>query len=64
MELKQVKLSVAEYTARFDELARFAPSMVPTDDARRMKYMHGLSIDIVKQVDSGESGPRSYADAV
>ena len=64
MELKQGKLSVAEYTARFDELARFAPSMVPTDDARRMKYMHGLSIDIVKQVDSGETGPRSYADAV
>ena len=64
MELKQGKMSVAEYTARFDELARFVPLIVPTDDARRMKYKHGLSIDIVKQVDSGETGPRSYADTV
>ena len=55
---------MAEYTAKFDELARFAPLMVPTNAARRMKYMDGLNIDIVKQVDNGESGPQSYADAV
>ena len=50
-------MTVAEYTAKFDELARFVPSMVPSDNARRMRFMHGLNIDIVKQVDSGESGP-------
>ena len=55
---------MVEYTAKFDELARFIPSMVPTDDARRIKYMHGLSINIVKQVNSGETGPRSYVDVI
>ena len=29
-----------------------------------MKYMHGLNVDIVSQVDSGDDGPRSYANAV
>ena len=35
-----------------------------TDDARNMKYMHGLSIEIVIQVDSSEARPRTYVDAV
>ena len=64
LDLRQEKMTVTEYTAKFDALARFAPSIVPTDEARRVKYMHGLRIDIVKQVDSGEVGPRSYTDAV
>ena len=55
---------MAEYTAKFDELARFAPTIVPTDDARKMKYMLELRTEIVKQVDSGREGPDSYADAV
>ena len=38
--------------------------MVATDDARKMKYMHALSVEIVTQVDSGEVRPRTYADAV
>ena len=57
-------MKVIEYTAKFDALARFAPSIISTDEARRVKYMHGLRIDIVKQVDSREVGPRSYTDAV
>ena len=64
MDLRQGKITVAEYTAKFDELARYAPTLVTTDDARKMKYMHGLSVEIVTQVDSGEIGPRTYADAV
>ena len=64
VDLRQGAMSVAEYTAKFDELARFAPTIVPTDDARKMKYMLGLRTEIVKQVDSGREGPDSYADAV
>ena len=64
MDLRQGKMTVAEYTAKFDELARYAPTLVTTDDARKTKYMHGLSVEIVTQVDSGEIGPRTYADAV
>ena len=51
ISLLQERMSVAEYTAKFDEVTHFAPSTVPTDDARKMKYMHGFRIEIVKQVD-------------
>ena len=57
-------MSVVEYTAKFDKLARFAPTIVLTDDARKMKYMLRLRTEIVKQVDSCREGPDSYADAV
>ena len=56
MNLRKGKITVAEYDDKFDELARFAPPIVLTDQARMMKFMHGLRIDIVKQVDSGETG--------
>lgn len=48
IDLKQGKMSVAEYTAKFDELACCAVSMVPSDKSRRNKYIHRLKIDIVK----------------
>ena len=40
------KMSVAKYVAKFDELARFTPIIVPTDDARKMKFMHGLHPEV------------------
>ena len=40
-------MTVAKYTAKFDELAHYAPTMLATDDARKMKYIHGLSVEIV-----------------
>ena len=42
---------MAEYTAKFNEFDRFVPSVVPTEDARGMKYIHGLNIDTVKHDD-------------
>ena len=57
-------MTVAKYTAKLDELVRYALTMVATDDARKMKYIHGLSVEIVTQVDSGELGLRTYVDAV
>ena len=41
-------MSVAEHVAKFDELARFAPTIVPTDDARKMKFMHVLCTKVAK----------------
>ena len=64
MDLRQGNLSVAEYVMKFEELARFAPNVVPTDEARMSKFLHGLRLQIVKQVDSGATGPQSYGDAV
>jgi len=64
MTLSQGSMSVAEYTAKFDSLAWFASSLVPTDQARKMKYMHGLNVNVVNHVDSGDVGPRTYANAV
>ena len=51
ISLLQERMSVAEYITKFDELACVALTIVPTDDARKMKSMHGLRIEIVKQVD-------------
>ena len=64
INLRQGRILVTEYTAKFDELAYFTPTIVPTDNARKMKYMHGLRTEIMKQLDCGKEGPESYADAV
>ena len=53
-----------EYVAKFDELARFAPTMVPTDEPRKIKFMHGLHPEVAKQIDNGREGPESYTDPV
>ena len=47
VDLRQGAMSVVEYTAKFDELARFPPTIVLTDDARKMKYMLRLRTEIV-----------------
>ena len=57
MALRQGKLSVAEYVTKFEELAQFAPIIVPTDEAHKTKFMHDLRIDIIKLVDVGATGP-------
>ena len=41
--LVQGKLTVAEYVQTFERLARFVPEMVPTDRARRDKFLCGLN---------------------
>ena len=64
MYLKQGKMTVTEYVAKFNELARFAPFIVPTDEARKRKFMLGLKVDVAKQIDSGSHGPETYVDAV
>ena len=64
INLRQGKLSVANYVLKFDQLAKFAPDIVATDASRKNKFMRGLNSDIARFVDTGREGPTSYADAV
>ncbi|XP_028114966.1 uncharacterized protein LOC114312868 [Camellia sinensis] len=49
-ELKQGRMSVAEYEVKFTELARFAPHMVDTDYKKACKFEGGLNLDIFDRV--------------
>ncbi|XP_028059676.1 uncharacterized protein LOC114263357 [Camellia sinensis] len=48
--LKQGNMTVAEYEAKFIELARFAPHMVDTDYKKARKFENGLRSDILERV--------------
>ena len=41
--LVQGEMSVVEYTHKFNELAQYAPNEVATDEAKKVRYEHGLS---------------------
>ncbi|XP_028059685.1 uncharacterized protein LOC114263367 [Camellia sinensis] len=49
-ELKQGRMSVAEYEAKFTELARFAPHMVDTDYKKPRKFEGGLDLEVFDRV--------------
>ena len=48
MYLRQDMMTVTEYVAKFNELAHFALSIVPTDEARKRKFILGLRMDVAK----------------
>ena len=41
--LVQVKMSMVEYTHKFNELAQYAPNEVATDEGKKVRYEHGLT---------------------
>ena len=47
MNLKQGKMSVHEYTLKFNQLARYAPEMIRNMRAQMRKFASGLSDNIV-----------------
>ncbi|XP_028108655.1 uncharacterized protein LOC114307445 [Camellia sinensis] len=49
-ELKQGRMSVAEYEAKLTELARFAPHMVDTNYKKARKFEGRLDLDILERV--------------
>ncbi|XP_028057446.1 uncharacterized protein LOC114261374 [Camellia sinensis] len=49
-ELKQDRMSVAEYEAKFTELVRFAPHMVDTDYKKARKFEGGLELEVFDRV--------------
>ena len=63
-ELKQGNSTVIEYAQKFDQLSRFAPGLVATENERKRRFMKGLRSGLAKLVDAGETGPRTYAEAV
>ena len=46
--LRQGKMMVSGYLAKFNELAYFAPSIMSTDEARKRNFMLGLRVDVAK----------------
>ena len=53
-----------EYVQKFDQLSRFAPGLVATENEKKMRFMKGLRPNLVKLVDAGETGPHTYVEAV
>ena len=41
-------MTTAEYATNFKELSRYTPKMVASDDARKIKFIHILKLDVVK----------------
>ena len=64
MNLKQGRMTVTEYVAKFTKLAQFAPTIVPTYDAQKRKFMLGLKVEVAKQINNGSNRPRSYVNTV
>ena len=64
LNLKQGKITVMEYVTKYTELARFAPAIVPTDEARKRKFILGLNVEVAKHIDSRSHRQRSYVDTV
>ncbi|XP_024019583.1 uncharacterized protein LOC112091064 [Morus notabilis] len=50
MGLQQGKMTVREYEARFNELSRFAPSLIESERMKRLKFEKGLKGVIRKSV--------------
>ncbi|KAL9237252.1 hypothetical protein vseg_011826 [Gypsophila vaccaria] len=48
--LEQGSMLVQEYYNKFQELARFTPKMVPTEEARASKFEDGLSLSIQERL--------------
>ena len=64
MYLRQDKITVTEYVAKFNELAHFAPSIVPINEAHKKKFMLELKVDGAKQIDSNSHGLETFADTI
>ena len=62
--LRQDKMTVTEYVTKFNELAFFAPSIMPTNEARKKKFMLGLRVEVAKQIDSDSHDPETFTDAI
>ncbi|MCQ7926296.1 retroviral-like aspartic protease family protein, partial [Salmonella enterica] len=51
--LKQGKMSVTEYTQKFDELSRFAPHMVGTNELKVEHFLQGIQKEILRDLRIG-----------
>ena len=54
-------MSLLEYIRKFDQLSRYAPHMVATEDLKKDNFMQGLCKDLAK--DLKVAGVRDASDA-
>ena len=62
--LKQGDMSVDEYIRKFEELSRYAPHLVTTNELKVEQFVEGLKPEIFRDVTVGESEGISYAKVV
>ena len=62
--LKQGDMSVDEYIRKFEELSRYAPHIVTTNELKVEQFVEGLKPEIFRDVTVGESEGISYAKVV
>ena len=63
--LTQNRLTVSEYAIKFDRLAKFAPDLVPSDAARRDRFVRGLNVMIARDVNiTLDPATTTYGQAV
>ncbi|XP_031273899.1 uncharacterized protein LOC116132386 [Pistacia vera] len=63
-ELKQGNMTVREYATMFNSLARFAPTMVSTQQCRLERFINGLHPKIAQIVIAGGQPPQTYSEAL
>ena len=57
-------MTVAEYARQFDQLAKFAQEMVPTDFLRVTKFVKGLRPKIAQGFKLANPGTTTYVDTI
>ncbi|XP_031261164.1 uncharacterized protein LOC116119363 [Pistacia vera] len=63
-ELKQGNMTVREYATMFNSLARFAPTMVSTQQCRLERFVNGLHPKVAQIVIAGGQPPQTYSEAL
>ena len=64
VNLRQGDLSVDQYIKRFEELSRYAPNLVCTDELKIEQFVEGLRPEIYRDVTVGQSEGPSFSKIV
>ncbi|KAH7843748.1 hypothetical protein Vadar_020347 [Vaccinium darrowii] len=62
-DLRQGRMSVTEYEAKFTELSRYAAQLIPDEAARCRRFQRGLNFNIRKEL-TGQGVITNYAELV
>ena len=62
INLKQGKMTVVQYEAKFTKLSKYAPDMVMTEEKRKRRFLQGLTLEIQDALTTARLG--SYVEAV
>ena len=62
VNLKQGGMSVSDYIKKFEELSRFAPHMVSTNELKVNQFLQGLKAEIYRDVKISAHKDMLYAE--